>query len=93
MVPSSARWVTAFCVFQINLVWFEFLKILLVTHAILRPSDANGARGAYDLDDGTGRIYGSRSNKTGQDYTTFSAMIQQLYVVMLTYNMIQISNL
>jgi hypothetical protein len=72
---------------------FKFLKILLVTHVMLRFSDANGARGAYDLDDGTGRIYGSRSNKAGQDYSTFSAMIQQLYVVMLNYNMIQISNL
>lgn len=62
---------------QFSLDGAKFSKILLVTHVMLRFSDANGARGAYDLDDGTGRIYGSRSNKAGQDYSTFSAMIQQ----------------
>jgi hypothetical protein len=79
--------------FQINLVQFKSLKILLVTHVMLRFSDTMGIRGGYDLDDGTGRIYGSWSNKAGQDYAAFSAMTQQLYVVILTYNSIRISNL
>jgi hypothetical protein len=38
--------------FQIDWASLKFLKILLVTHVMLRFSDANGARGAYDLDDG-----------------------------------------
>ncbi|KAG1832557.1 hypothetical protein DFJ58DRAFT_823123 [Suillus subalutaceus] len=53
---------------------FKSLKVLLVTHVMLRTSDA---RGVYDLDDGTGRIYGSRSNTAGQDHAAFLAMIRQ----------------
>ncbi|KAG1891101.1 hypothetical protein F4604DRAFT_392093 [Suillus subluteus] len=53
---------------------FKSLKVMLVTHVMLRTSDA---RGVYDLDDGTGRIYGSRSNTAGQDHAAFSAMIRQ----------------
>ncbi|KAG2740152.1 hypothetical protein P692DRAFT_20753935, partial [Suillus brevipes Sb2] len=49
--------------------------ILLGTHVMLRFSDANGARSAYNLDDGTGRIYGSCSNEAGLDYSTYSTMI------------------
>ncbi|KAG1878015.1 hypothetical protein DFJ58DRAFT_753702 [Suillus subalutaceus] len=59
---------------QFSLGGAKFDKVLLVTHVMLRTSDA---RGVYDLDDGTGRIYGSRSNTAGQDHAAFSAMIRQ----------------
>ncbi|KAG2078231.1 hypothetical protein BDR04DRAFT_456321 [Suillus decipiens] len=62
---------------QFSLGGAKFDKVLLVTHVMLRFSDTNAARGAYDLDDGTGRIYGSRLNKAGQDHVAFSAMIRQ----------------
>ncbi|KAG1756690.1 uncharacterized protein EDB91DRAFT_1093937 [Suillus paluster] len=53
-------------------------KVLLVTHVMLRPGP--NVRGTYDLEDGTGRIYGIRNNNVGpvgQDPATFSAMVQQ----------------
>jgi hypothetical protein len=55
---------------------------------MLRSSDSD-ARGVYDLDDGTGRIYGSRLNTGGQDHAAFSAMIRQLCVVVSSYNKIR----
>lgn len=62
---------------QFSLGGAKFNKVLLVTHVMLRFSDTSDARGAYDLDDGTGRIYGSRLNTAGQDHAAFSAMIRQ----------------
>jgi hypothetical protein len=62
---------------QFSLDGAKFSKILLVTHVMLRSSDTIHVRGAFDLDDGTGRIYGSRTNKEGQDGAIFSAMIRQ----------------
>ncbi|KAG2356197.1 hypothetical protein BDR07DRAFT_469701 [Suillus spraguei] len=62
---------------QFSLGGAKFNKVLLVTHVMLRFSDTNDARGAYDLDDGTGRIYGSRLNTAGQDHAAFSATIRQ----------------
>jgi hypothetical protein len=61
---------------QFSLGGVQFNKVLLVTHVMLRSSDSD-ARGVYDLDDGTGRIYGSRLNTGGQDHAAFSAMIRQ----------------
>lgn len=55
--------------------------------------DSSDARGAYDLDDGTGIIYGSWVNKAGLDHAMFSAMIHQLCVVVSSYNTIRFSNL
>ncbi|KAG1905816.1 uncharacterized protein F5891DRAFT_1006719 [Suillus fuscotomentosus] len=60
---------------QFSLGGAKFDKVLLVTHAMLR--DTSDARGAYDLDDGTGMIYGSWVNKAGLDHAMFSAMIHQ----------------
>ncbi|KAG1832029.1 hypothetical protein EV424DRAFT_80647 [Suillus variegatus] len=60
---------------QFSLGGAKFDKVLLVTHAMLR--DSSDARGAYDLDDGTGIIYGSWVNKAGLDHAMFSAMIHQ----------------
>lgn len=62
---------------QFSLGGAKFNKVLLVTHVMLRFSDTSDARGVYDLDDGTGRVYGSRINTTGQDHAAFSAMIRQ----------------
>ncbi|KAG2158205.1 uncharacterized protein EDB93DRAFT_1120423 [Suillus bovinus] len=62
---------------QFSLGGAKFDKVLLVTHVLLRPGDTNGARGTYDLDDGTGKIPGSRVNKAGLDHDAFLAMIQQ----------------
>ncbi|KAG1753406.1 hypothetical protein EDB19DRAFT_1669206 [Suillus lakei] len=61
---------------QFSLGGAKFHKILLVTHVMLR-SDTSDVRGVYDLEDGTGRIYGSRINTTGQDHAVFSAMVRQ----------------
>ncbi|KAG2111637.1 uncharacterized protein F5147DRAFT_93895 [Suillus discolor] len=60
---------------QFSLGGAKFDKVLLVTHAMLR--DTSDARGAYNLDDGTGRISGSWVNNAGLDHAMFSAMIHQ----------------
>ncbi|KAG0707673.1 hypothetical protein DFH29DRAFT_894876 [Suillus ampliporus] len=53
---------------QFTLGGTKFAKVLLVAHVMLRPGGSTtDVRGAYDLEDGTGRIYGTHINTAGQD--------------------------